>query len=113
MRISLLCGLAAAPLLAGLAFAANLAEVKITFDGNERKGQYLYQKNCRESCHDGSGAKEMTPMHKSYAEWKALVQNLAKLPCAVKFQDKVSPADLNDIFSYLHGGAKDSPNPTK
>ena len=113
MRISLLCGLATVPLLAGLAFAVNLAEVDITFEGNERKGQYLYQKNCRESCHDGSGAKEISPMDKSYEEWKAVAKNLAKLPCAAKFQDKVSPADLNDIFSYLHGGAKDSPNPTK
>ncbi len=113
MRFSLICGLATAPLLAGLAFAADLAEVKINFEGNERKGQYLYQKNCRESCHDGSGATELSPMDKTYDEWKAFAENLAKLPCAAKFGEKVSADDLNDIFSYLHGGAKDSPNPTK
>jgi hypothetical protein len=52
-------------------------------------------------------------MDKTYAEWKNVVKGMAKLPCAGKFRNKVSAADLNDIFSYLHGGAKDSPNPTK
>jgi hypothetical protein len=113
MRLSLFGALTAVPLLAGLAWAVDLAQVQVNFDGNERKGQYLFQKNCRERCHDGSGAKEMSPMDKNYAEWKGFAKGMAKLPCADKFRDKVSAADLNDIFSYLHGGAKDSPNPTK
>lgn len=113
MRISLLCGLAAVPLLAGMAIAADLDKVSIGFEGNERKGQYLYQKNCRDSCHDGTGATEMSPLNKTYAEWEAAVKNIAKLPCADKFRDRVSDEDLTDIFSYLHNGAKDSPNPTK
>lgn len=113
MRFSLLCGFAAVPLLAGLAWAADLSQVRINFEGNERKGQYLYQKNCRESCHDGSGAMELSPMERTYAEWEGFAKNLDKLPCAEHFRDKVSEEDLIDIFSYLHGGAKDSPNPTK
>lgn len=113
MRFVGMCSLVAIPLVAGLAWAVDLAQVKVNYEGNERKGQYLYQKNCREACHDGSGANELSPMDKTYAEWKAAVASLSTLPCADKFRAKVSEADVNDIFSYLHNGAKDSPNPTK
>jgi hypothetical protein len=111
MRSSIFGALAIVLLLAGLAWAVDLAQIRVNFDGNVPKGQYLYRQNCRESCHDGSGANELAPLTKTYAEWRRSAKNMAKLPCADKFRDKVSAAELNDIFSYLHAGAKDSPAP--
>ena len=76
-------------------------------DGNARKGKFLYRKNCR-SCH-GSSASDLSPSSKTQAEWKATFADTSKIKCSGDWT--ISEKDLNDIFSYLHDYAKDSPSP--
>ena len=90
----------------GLSFAAE--------KGNNRKGKYLFRKNCR-SCHVENGsAKELSPINKTQAVWEAAFANDAytKLACAVEWE-KRSEKDLLDIFTYMHDHAFDSPSPLK
>ena len=79
--------------------------------GNARKGKFLYRKNCR-SCH-GETASDLSPSTYTQAEWKAKFADPATLPCNNEWGSKVSEQDLNDIFTYLHDFAKDSPSPAK
>lgn len=83
-------------------------------DGNYRKGKYLFRKNCR-SCHaEGQKAKDLSPLDKTQAEWvKAFsAEAVAGYPCKDEWA-KLSDTDKNDIFTYLHKHAKDSPTPAK
>jgi mono/diheme cytochrome c family protein len=75
--------------------------------GNARKGKFLYRKHCR-SCH-GSTASDLSPSSKTQAEWKATFADKSKIKCSGDWT--ISEKDLNDIFSYLHDYAKDSPSP--
>ncbi len=77
--------------------------------GNARKGKFLYRKNCR-SCH-GSSASDLSPASKTQAEWSATFADKAKIKCSSDWT--ISEKDLNDIFTYLHDYAKDSPSPAK
>lgn len=77
--------------------------------GNARKGKFLYRKNCR-SCH-GTTASDMSPADKTQAEWDALFSDTSKIKCSPDWT--VNEKDLNDIFTYLHDYAKDSPSPAK
>lgn len=89
----------------GMAFAAEL-----TPDGNDRKGKYLYRKNCR-TCHTGDKAPELSPVSKTQAKWKAAFADLKTIPCSKDW--KTSDKDLKDIYSYLFNHAYDSPSPAK
>ena len=77
--------------------------------GNARKGKFLYRKNCR-SCH-GQTASDLSPASKTQAEWTATFSDTSKIKCSPEWT--VDEKDLNDIFSYLHDYAKDSPSPAK
>jgi len=77
--------------------------------GNARKGKFLYRKNCR-SCH-GSSASDISPADRTQAEWTALFSDTSKIKCSGDWT--VNEKDLNDIFTYLHDYAKDSPSPAK
>ncbi|MEF2229840.1 MAG: cytochrome c [Pseudodesulfovibrio sp.] len=77
--------------------------------GNARKGKFLYRKNCR-SCH-GATASDLSPASKTQAEWTATFADKAKIKCSGDWT--ISEQELNDIFSYLHDYAKDSPSPAK
>jgi len=77
--------------------------------GNARKGKFLYRKNCR-SCH-GQTASDLSPSSKTQAEWTAMFSDTSKIKCSPEWT--VDEKDLNDIFSYLHDYAKDSPSPAK
>lgn len=84
--------------------------------GNARKGRFLFRQNCR-SCHmeNPTGAKPahyLGPDSKTQAEWTEVFEKHASLPCADEWA-KISDKDRLDIFSYMHGGAKDSPTPVK
>ena len=60
-------------------------------DGNERKGKYMYRKNCR-SCHDGSGAVELSPNSKTQAQWERTFDRYERLECVEewnKLQEQV------------------------
>lgn len=78
--------------------------------GNARKGKFLYRKHCR-SCH-GKTASDLSPSTKMQAEWKATFKNISSLPCNKDWKN-LPEKDINDIFTYLHDFAKDSPTPAK
>ena len=82
--------------------------------GNNRKGKYLFRKNCR-SCHVENGsAKELSPMSKPQGEWEAAFTKDAvkNLSCSVEWE-KRTEKDLLDIYAYMHDHAFDSPSPLK
>ena len=80
--------------------------------GNPRKGKYLYRKNCR-TCHkEGGSAKALSPIDMTQAEWKKVFDGYKNLKCKAEWE-KLSEKDMTDVFSYLHGHAKDSPSPAK
>lgn len=78
--------------------------------GNPRKGKFLWRKNCR-TCHAPNGsAADLNPADKTQAEWTKLFES-GDIPC--KGDWTVGDQDVNDIFTYLHDYAKDSPTPAK
>ena len=82
--------------------------------GNNRKGKYLFRKNCR-SCHVENGsAQELSPISKTQAEWQAAFakEAIKKLTCSVEWE-KRTEKDLLDIYTYMHDHAFDSPSPAK
>jgi mono/diheme cytochrome c family protein len=82
--------------------------------GNARKGKYLFRKNCR-TCHsDGGSAAALSPDTKTQAQWQRAFQprNVQDYPCQDEFA-QLAGADLNDVFTYLHDHAFDSPSPAK
>ena len=93
-----------------------LTAVSLAFalgDGNYRKGKYLYRKHCR-SCHDGSKAKELSPLTFTQAKWAELFSEKGR--AGVKCKDewaKRDKKDINDIYTYLWKHAKDSPTPAQ
>ncbi|BDQ34551.1 c-type cytochrome [Pseudodesulfovibrio portus] len=78
--------------------------------GNARKGKFLYRKNCR-SCHNGTDAPDLSPADRTQAQWTATFADTGKIKCSGDWT--VNEKDLNDIFTYLHDFAKDSPSPAK
>jgi hypothetical protein len=88
-----------------IAFGAS----SFTTDGNERKGKYMYRKSCR-SCHDGSGATELSPNSKTMAQWERSFGKYERLDCIEEW-NKLKQEDLNDIYSYLYNHAYDSAQP--
>ena len=91
----------------GIAVAAN----SFTPDGNDRKGKYLYKKNCR-TCHDGTKeqVQVLSPSTKTQAQWQRAFEDYERLDCVAEWQ-KLSQDDLKDIYSYLYNHAYDSPQP--
>lgn len=101
-------------LVAGILILGGISTALALGGGNGRKGKYLYRKNCR-SCHaEGKGATDLSPVSKTQAAWiKAFGPEAIKgYQCADKFA-ALSDKDLNDIFTYLHDHAYDSPSPAK
>ena len=86
-----------------------LAATTFTTDGSDRKGKYLYRKDCR-SCHDGSGAVELSPNSKTQAQWERTFARYERLDCVEEW-NQLEQQDLNDIYTYLYGHAYDSPQP--
>lgn len=77
--------------------------------GNARKGKFLYRKNCR-SCH-GKTASDLSPASKTQAEWTATFSDVKSIKCSDGWT--IKEKDINDIFTYLHDYASDSPSPAK
>lgn len=95
-------------LVTGAVAVALAAE--LTPDGNDRKGKYLYRKNCR-TCHTGEKAPDLSPVSKTQAKWKAAFTDLKTIPCSKDWN--ANDKDLKDIYTYLYGHAYDSPSPAK
>lgn len=86
--------------------------------GNYRKGKYLFRKNCR-LCHmeNATGpvqAKTLEPATFTMDDWVAAFSpdKAAAYPCKETW-DGLKKSDINDIFTYMHKFAKDSPTPLK
>jgi len=78
--------------------------------GNDRKGKYLFRKNCR-SCHqDGATATPLNPNSKTQAQWERAFERYERLECADQWK-ALGDSDRTDILTYLHGHAFDSPSP--
>jgi mono/diheme cytochrome c family protein len=86
---------------------SSLAEQKT---GNEKKGKYLYRKNCR-ACHiDGGSAMVLSPNSKTQEQWERAFEKYERLKCVDEWK-KLTEQDLEDILSYLYNHAFDSPTP--
>ncbi len=78
--------------------------------GNERKGKYLFRKNCR-SCHqEGQTAASLNPNTKTQAQWERAFERFERFECADEWKELSEP-ERGDIFAYLYNHAFDSPSP--
>ena len=78
--------------------------------GDERKGKYMFRKTCR-ACHiDGGTAKALSPNSKTQAQWEKAFEKYEHFKCVAEW-NKLTPEDRNNILTYLHGHAIDSPAP--
>lgn len=81
-------------------------------DGNKRKGKHLYREAYK-ACH-GQDAIPVSPDSKTQAQWIRVFEkeNWEVFGCEDTWA-ALSEKDRNDILSYLHGHAFDSPSPAK
>jgi len=88
-----------------------IAGMSIAFEqGNERKGKYLFRKNCR-ACHkDGATATPLGPNSKTQAQWERSFEKYERYDCVEEWK-KRSDAERTDILTYLYNHAFDSPSP--
>ena len=98
-------------LLSLLALAALAAP--LSAQGSELKGKYYFKKSCK-ACHvAGQPGKEVTPLVKTQAQWKAYFaagkhnQGKEKLGTGTT----VKPDQMKDIMTFLVAHASDSPQP--
>lgn len=108
--------------IAAMIMAGQIGLALASLDGNPRKGKYLFRQNCR-PCHVENSTKAeeagyasnpgyLGPDSKRQAEWLETFENKEDVPCYNDWKD-LSESDLNDILTYMHDGAKDSPTPQK
>ena len=85
--------------------------------GNKRKGKYTYRKvykACMERGEVQSETPPVSPDAKTQAQWTSVFENkdLAEFGCEPEW-NALSQEDINDIYTYLHDHAADSPTPAK
>jgi hypothetical protein len=85
--------------------------------GNARKGKYTYRKvykSCNKRGEIDSPRPLLSPDTKTQAQWKRTFEkkDFDQFKCSEEWS-KLSDKDLNDIFTYLHDHAADSPSPAK
>ena len=85
--------------------------------GNKRKGKYTYRKvykACFERGEVDSKVPPVSPADKTQAEWTSIFESKAFEPfgCDDEWQ-QLSETQVNDIYTYLHDHASDSPTPAK
>ncbi len=91
--------------------------VSMAEEGNARKGKYLYRKvytTCSERGEADSPKPKINPDAKTQEQWKRVFEskNFEEFGCRQEWS-ALSEQDLNDIFTYLHEHAADSPTPAK
>ena len=85
--------------------------------GNARKGKYTYRK-IYEKCMERGEVKEakppISPDAKTQDQWKRVFdkKDFAEFGCKDEW-DKLTAEELQNIFSYMHDHAADSPSPAK
>ena len=79
--------------------------------GSDTKGKFFFKKNCK-SCHVAGGtAKEITPLSKTQAQWKAYFAAGKHKKGAEKLETVLKPEQVKDVQTFLVNHASDSPQP--
>jgi cytochrome c2 len=96
--------------LAILALLGALAPLSAA-GGSDTKGKYFFKKTCK-ACHAaGSQAKEVTPLSKTQAQWKAYFAAGKHKKVVEKLDSIVKPEQIIHIQTFLTAHASDSPQP--
>jgi len=78
--------------------------------GNQKKGKYLFKKNCK-VCHvDGAEGKKLTPLSKTQSQWDRFFTK-DKHKGKPEAWKAFSEQDLKDIQQFLFDHAADSDQP--
>ncbi len=99
-----------------LLFSAGFCLAKAP-SGNKRKGKYIYRniyKECAKKGEVKSKTPPVSPSDKTMAQWKRIFdrKKFEIFRCTNEWS-KLSPGQINDIYSYLYSHAADSPTPAK
>ena len=94
-----------------LALIAALTVPLAAQGGSDTKGKFFFKKSCK-SCHtSGGSAKEVTPLSKTQAQWKAYFAAGKHKKGAEKLDSLVKPEQVKDVQTFLVNYASDSPQP--
>ncbi len=94
-----------------LALAAALVAPLAAEGGSDTKGKFFFKKTCK-SCHaSGGAAKEITPLSKTQAQWKAYFAAGKHKKGAEKLDAVLKPEQAKDVQTFLVNHASDSPQP--
>ena len=98
-------------LLKLLAVAAAISAPLAAQGGSDTKGKFFFKKTCK-SCHAAGGAaKELTPLSKTQAQWKAYFAAGKHKKGAEKLDAVLKPEQVKDVQTFLVNHASDSPQP--
>jgi mono/diheme cytochrome c family protein len=79
--------------------------------GSDTKGKFFFKKTCK-ACHaPGGSAKEVTPLSKTQAQWKAYFAAGKHKKGAEKLDSVLKPEQVKDVQAFLVNHASDSPQP--
>lgn len=94
-----------------LAVVAALSASLAAQGGSDTKGKFFFKKNCK-SCHaPGGSAKEITPLSKTQAQWKAYFAAGKHKKGTEKLDGLLKPEQVKDVQTFLVNHASDSPQP--
>jgi cytochrome c5 len=96
-----------------LKFLAVLTAITVPLlaEGSDTKGKYFFKKSCK-SCHAAGGVgKEVTPLVKTQAQWKAYFAAGKHNKGTEKLDAVAKPDQAKDIQAFLTAHASDSPQP--
>jgi len=79
--------------------------------GSDTKGKFFFKKTCK-ACHaPGTAAKEITPLSKTQAQWKAYFAAGKHKKGTEKLDSVLKPEQVKDVQTFLVNHASDSPQP--
>jgi cytochrome c5 len=79
--------------------------------GSDTKGKYYFKKSCK-TCHAAGGVgKEVTPLVKTQAQWKAYFAAGKHNKGTEPLNKVAKPDQVKDIQTFLTAHASDSPQP--
>jgi mono/diheme cytochrome c family protein len=79
--------------------------------GSDTKGKFFFKKTCK-ACHaPGGSAKEITPLSKTQAQWKAYFAAAKHKKGTEKLESVLKPEQVKDVQTFLVNHASDSPQP--
>jgi cytochrome c5 len=94
-----------------LALIAALTVPLAAQGGSDTKGKFFFKKTCK-SCHaPGGSAKEVTPLSKTQAQWKAYFAAGKHKKGSEKLDAVLKPEQVKDVQTFLVNHASDSPQP--